>query len=124
MNYLRVIGHNLNLIKYFKPFKHSCNDPKNLINYYIVDIRKFSGVIGLNKCNGSTWQDFSVIVRNEAEAFLISRECGHRQCPDLTGNWGLDDSLGDGGHGVPLPEALANTRFGCGELLQLLETTD
>ena len=45
------------------------------------------------------------------------RECGHRQCPGLTGDWSLDDSLGDGGHGVPLLEALTYTR--CGELLQL-----
>ena len=36
---------------------------------------------------------------------------------DLTGDWSLDDSLGDGGHGVPLLEALTYTR--CGELLQL-----
>ena len=47
---------------------------------------------------------------------LKPRECGHRQCPDLTGDWGLDDSLGHGGHGVPLLEALANTR--CRKLLQ------
>ena len=45
------------------------------------------------------------------------RECGHRQCPGLTGDWSLDDSLGDVGHGVPLLEALTYTR--CGELLQL-----
>ena len=45
------------------------------------------------------------------------RKYGHRQCPDLTGDWSLDDSLGDGGHGVPLLEALTYTR--CGELLQL-----
>ena len=36
---------------------------------------------------------------------------------DLTGDWSLDDSLSDGGHGAPLPEALTNTK--CGELLQL-----
>ena len=45
------------------------------------------------------------------------RKYGHRQCPGLTGDWSLDDSLGDGGHGVPLLEALTYTR--CGELLQL-----
>ena len=36
---------------------------------------------------------------------------------DLTGDWSLDDGLGDGGHGVPLLEALTYTR--CGELHQL-----
>ena len=35
---------------------------------------------------------------------------------DLAGDNGLVDGRGDGGHGVPLLEALANTK--CGELLQ------
>ena len=35
---------------------------------------------------------------------------------DLAGDNGLVDGRGDGGHGVPLLEALANTM--CGELLQ------
>ena len=56
-------------------------------------------------------------VYNYMKGMGIGRKYGHRQCPDLTGDWSLDDSLGDGGHSVPLLEALTYTR--CGELLQL-----
>ena len=60
---------------------------------------------------------FSRVLSYRARLCNNVRKYGHRQCPDLTGDWSLDDSLGDGGHGVPLLEALTYTR--CGELLQL-----